>query len=108
MINNAPARRTTQTRLMAIGIRHDLTCESRGMAEKSGQTHAVLLRVCVPSPTAAPMTCPTASMSCQLDNNQRYGTQTRQKTTNLETQAPLISIGGISERYNGALLSIRG
>ena len=70
MMNSAPASKTTQTRLMAIGIRHE----------------AVELIVWQPKPTQAPITCPIANMSCQLD-----------------TQAPRISIGGISDRYSGAL-----
>jgi hypothetical protein len=65
MMNRAPASKTTQTRLIAMGIRHD----------------AVDSMLCVPRPTHAPMTWPIASISCQLD-----------------TQAPRISMGGISER----------
>lgn len=83
-----------------MGIRQELQSHrvSRTVAVRGMVTYPVSPRLWQARPTTAPRTWPIASMSCQLRRRQWVTLIARRKSTHLETHAPRISTGGISER----------
>lgn len=101
-MNSAAPSVTTQTRLIATGIRHELHDQVRSINSSVVHSRSVI----------EGMTAQTDSRTDDLTDGEHElparGVSSRMRavcvaSAHLDTQAPRISIGGISDRYKGAL-----